>query len=90
MNIQDRFFHAMPIRVKRTTDWSLPLIAGFGVGVTVGVCIGLLTAPSTGETARLRLREGASRMRDKASQLASKAKGQLATSAERVESRIAS
>jgi gas vesicle protein len=87
MNIQDRFFKAVPLRVKRTTDWTLPAIAGLGLGIGLGVCIGLLYAPSTGETARLRLREGASRMRDKAAELATKAKGQLS---ERVESRIAS
>jgi hypothetical protein len=80
-SIQDRFFNAMPIRVKRSSDWVAPALAGLAVGVAVGVGIGLLYAPSTGDAARHRLREGAARMRHKAANIAQKARHQLSAAA---------
>jgi gas vesicle protein len=90
MNIQDRLFRAIPIKVKSRTDWALPALAGFGVGVALGVGIGLLSAPYTGESARHRLRESASRVRERAADIALKAKRQLSSAGERVEARVAS
>jgi gas vesicle protein len=47
------------------------------MGLAAGVGIGLLFAPSTGEEARLKLREGASRMKDRATKLAARAASQV-------------
>ena len=88
MNIQDRFFDVMPLRRKSSTDWVLPAALGLGVGIAFGVGIGLLYAPSTGEDARHRLREGASRVKEKAADFASRAKHQIASTVEQQERRI--
>jgi gas vesicle protein len=82
MNIQDRFFDALPFKRKGAADWILPAVAGLGLGLAAGVSFGLLYAPSTGEQARLRLRESASRVKDRAAVLDGKAKRQLAATAE--------
>jgi gas vesicle protein len=82
MNIKDWFYDVAPFQRRSAVDWILPGLAGMGFGLAVGVGIGLLYAPSTGEEARLRLREGASRMRERASDLAAKAKNQITASAE--------
>jgi gas vesicle protein len=82
MNIQDRLFDALPFKRKGPADWILPAIAGLGLGLAAGVSFGLLYAPSTGEQARLRLREGASRVKDRAAVLAGRAKRQLAATAD--------
>jgi hypothetical protein len=78
MNITDWFYDVTPFPRKRTFDWVLPAVAGVGIGLAAGIGIGLLCAPSTGEEARLRLREGASRMKDRAATLAAKARRQIA------------
>jgi gas vesicle protein len=78
MNITDWFYDVMPYQRKRTLDWVLPAVAGVGIGLAAGIGIGLLCAPSTGEEARLRLREGASRVKDRAASLAAKARSQIA------------
>jgi gas vesicle protein len=88
MNIKDRFFDVVPFKRKSTADWILPAIAGMGIGIVAGVGLGLLYAPSTGEEARLRLREGASRVKNRAAVLAGKAKRQLAEGAEHVQDQM--
>jgi gas vesicle protein len=82
MNINDRFFDLVPFKRKSAVDWILPAVAGLGIGLVAGVGLGLLYAPSTGEEARLRLREGASRVKDRAAVLAGRAKRQLTSTAE--------
>ena len=82
MNIQDWFYDVAPFRRRRTPDWVLPATAGLALGLALGVGVGLLSAPSTGEEARHRLREGASRVKDRAAHLASKARRQLSETAE--------
>ncbi len=89
MNIQDRFFDVVPFKRKSAADWILPALAGLGVGLlAVGVGVGLLYAPATGEEARHRLREGASRVKDRAAVLAGRAKRQLAETAEQVQEQV--
>jgi gas vesicle protein len=83
MNITDWFADLMPIKRKTSADWVLPALVGLGVGVGVGVLI----APDTGEETRLRLREGALRVRDKAGELADRAKGQIGQIAATAEQR---
>jgi hypothetical protein len=78
MNIQDWFYDVAPLRRRRSPDWVLPAAAGLGIGLALGIGIGLLSAPSTGEEARQRLREGASRVKDRAAHLAARARGQIA------------
>jgi YtxH-like protein len=87
MNIQDRFFDVLPFKRKSAADWILPAVTGLSVGIAVGVGLGLLYAPSTGEEARVRLREGASRMKERAAGLAGKARAQL-PSTERMHSHV--
>jgi gas vesicle protein len=87
MNIQDRFFDALTFKRKSAADWVLPALAGLGVGLVAGVGLGLLYAPSTGEEARVRLREGASRMKERAAGFAGRARAEL-SSGERVQSRV--
>ena len=82
MDIKNWFDDVVPFRRKRATDWILPACAGLGMGLLAGVGIGLLFAPSTGEEARLRLREGASRVKDRAASLAARAKHDLAPTSE--------
>jgi gas vesicle protein len=81
MNITDWFYDVAPFQRKRTPDWVLPAVAGVGIGLAAGIGIGLLYAPSTGEEARLRLREGASRVKDRAAGFAAKARSQLKSAA---------
>jgi gas vesicle protein len=88
MNIKSWFFDVVPFKRKSPIDWILPAVAGLGVGMAAGVGIGLLYAPSTGEEARLRLRERASRMKDRAAGLAERAKGQLSSTAESLQSQV--
>jgi hypothetical protein len=82
MDIKNWFDDVVPVRRKRATDWILPACAGLGLGVLAGVGIGLLFAPATGEEARLRLREGAYRVKDRAASLAARAKHQVASTDE--------
>jgi gas vesicle protein len=79
MNIKEWLSDNMPVRRRRASDWILPALAGLGVGIAAGVGIGLLYAPSTGEEARLRLRERASRVKDRAADLAARARSQIAS-----------
>ena len=79
MNITDWLADALPIQRKTSTDWVLPALLGIGVGIVAGVGLGMLYAPQTGEEARLKLREGASRAREKAGELADRAKDQLSS-----------
>ena len=88
MNIQDRFFDALPFKRKGAADWILPAVAGLGLGLAAGVSFGLLYAPSTGEQARLRLREGASRVKDRAAGLAEKARTQISGAAEQIQNQV--
>jgi gas vesicle protein len=66
MNIEDWFLDVLPFKRKTSADWILPAIVGLGVGAAIGAGVGLLLAPNTGEEMRLRLREGAYRMRNRA------------------------
>jgi hypothetical protein len=82
MNVMDWFYGAVPFQRKRATDWIFPACAGLGVGLAVGIGVGLLYAPAPGDEARRRLREGASRVKGRAADLASRARGQLASAVE--------
>ena len=82
MDIKNWFDDVVPLRRKRAADWILPMCAGLGLGVLAGVGIGLLVAPATGEEARLRLREGAYRVKDRARSLAARAKHEVVSTDE--------
>jgi gas vesicle protein len=84
MNIKNWFSDMMPFQRKRASDWILPAVAGLGIGVAAGLGIGLLYAPSTGDEARLRLRERASRVKDRAAELATKARGHISSTTEQL------
>ncbi len=88
MYIKDWFIHAVPFKRKRAADWILPGIAGLGLGIAAGIGLGLLVAPGAGEEARLRLREGASRVRERAAVLADKARAQISSSAEAIQHQV--
>ncbi len=79
MNISDWLEDALPIKRKSSADWVLPVLVGVGVGLAAGVTLGMLYAPQTGEEARLKLREGASRAKVKAGELADRAKDQISS-----------
>jgi gas vesicle protein len=88
MNLKHEFFDLLPVKRKSTADWILPALAGLGVGIAVGACLGALYTPSTGEEARLRLREGAAKLKEKAQNLATRAKGRVETASEEVQGRL--
>jgi gas vesicle protein len=88
MNISDWFFEAVPFKRRSAVDWVLPALGGLGVGLVVGFGAGLLYAPTPGEEARLRLKEGASRVKDKAVDLADKAKSRLSSTAAQLQGEI--
>jgi hypothetical protein len=82
MNINDWFLDVLPFKRKTSADWIVPVIVGLGVGVAIGAGVGLLLAPTTGEEARLKLREGAHRVKDRAADLADRAKDRIAKTAD--------
>lgn len=82
MNVTDWFYGVVPFERKRATNWIFPACAGLGLGLAVGIGIGMLYAPTPGDEARRRLREGASRVKGRAADLASRAKGQLEAAVE--------
>ena len=92
MNIKHEFFDLLPVKRKSAADWMLPALAGLGVGVCVGVCVGALYAPTTGEEARLRLRErvreGKNRLKEKAQTLAERTKSRVENASEEVQGRL--
>jgi gas vesicle protein len=88
MNLKDQFLDLLPVKRKSAADWILPALAGLGVGVVAGVCLGALYAPRTGEEARLRLREGANRLKEKAQSLADRAKSRVESANEEVQGRL--
>jgi gas vesicle protein len=88
MSMQDWFLDVLPYRRKSSADWIVPAFMGLGVGVAIGAGIGLLLAPTTGEEARLKLREGASRVRERAAGLAGRAKDRAAETAEEARGRL--
>jgi gas vesicle protein len=85
MNIKDRFFDVIPLKRRSAADWIVPSVLGLGVGFVAGVGVGLLYAPETGEEVRLRLREGAFRVKERAASLAERAKEQVASKAEQLQ-----
>jgi gas vesicle protein len=80
MNIADWFLDVVPYKRKSSADWIVPVFVGLGVGVAIGAGVGLLLAPSTGEEMRLKLREGAYRVKNRAADLVDRA-GQKADEA---------
>jgi gas vesicle protein len=88
MNLKDHFLDLLPVKRKSAADWILPALAGLGVGIAVGACLGALYAPSTGEEARLRLREGAARIKEKAQSLADRARSRVETASDEVQGRL--
>jgi gas vesicle protein len=80
MNIADWFLDGVPYKRKSSADWIVPVFVGLGVGVAIGAGVGLLLAPSTGEEMRLKLREGAYRVKNRAADLVDRA-GQKADEA---------
>ena len=88
MSIQDWFVDVVPYKRKSSADWIVPAFMGFGVGLAIGAGVGLLLAPTTGEEARLKLREGANRVRDRAAGLAGRAKDRAAEAAEGARERL--
>ena len=73
-----RWFDIVTFRRKRSADWLLPAAAGLGVGMLAGVGLGIFFAPQTGEEARMKLRQGAVRVKEKAADLAGRARSQVA------------
>jgi gas vesicle protein len=80
MDIKNWVYDVLPYR-RRASTWALPALGGLAVGLLAGVGIGILYAPQTGEEARLKLREGAHRVKDRAADLAARAKDQLRSEA---------
>jgi gas vesicle protein len=90
MRIKDQVLDVIPFQWRTSsTEWILPAFVGLGVGVAIGAGVGLLLAPTTGEEARLRLREGAYRVKDKAAELAGRAKERAADAAEQAREQLA-
>ncbi len=77
MDIKGYLDDIMPIKRKSSADWVLPALLGLGLGVAAGIGLGMLYAPVTGEETRLKLREGAGRMKARAGELAERARSQV-------------
>ena len=77
----DWFFDVLPYRRRRSIDWVLPSMVGLGVGVGIG----MLLAPQSGAEVRLRLRASADNIKERARDLAERAKRQLATEHRRLD-----
>jgi gas vesicle protein len=87
MDIKHWVFDVLPHR-RRASTWALPALGGLAVGLAAGIGIGILYAPQTGEEARLKLREGAYRVKDRAAELAARAKDRIGATADRTEARL--
>jgi len=66
------------VRRKSSNEWLLPTLVGAGLGIAAGVGLGMLVAPATGSETRAQLKEGASRIKDRARVAAGKAKERVA------------
>lgn len=80
-----------PYRRRSSLDWIIPV----SVGLAVGVGVGVLVAPTSGDQARRRLRdsagrlrERAGRMRDSAERSAERAKDRALEAAQRAQEQI--
>lgn len=87
MKLKTYFEDILPIKRKSSADWIVPMLTGMGIGVLAGVSIGMLFAPQTGEQARLRLRHRANRVKERAGELADRARGQLSSTASEIQAR---
>lgn len=87
-DIKEWFFDSLPFKRKTAADWVLPALLGLGVGVAAGVGVGMLYAPDTGEETRLRLRESANRVKNRAARMAQQAKEQIAQTSEQIQSQV--
>ena len=83
-DMTDWFFDVLPYRRRSSIDWLLPSMAGLGIGVVAGVGIGLLLAPRPGVEMREKLRARAENIKEKARELAERAKGQLSTTGQQL------
>ncbi len=79
MKSAGRWFDVVTFRRTRPTDWMIPAAVAMGIGVVAGVGIGMLFAPQSGEEARLKLRAGAARVKEKAADLAERARNQVSS-----------
>ena len=66
------------VRRKSSNEWLLPTLVGAGLGIAAGVGLGMVFAPAAGVETRRQLSEGASRVKDRAREAASKAKERVA------------
>lgn len=82
----------MPYEVRRksSNEWLLPTLVGAGLGIAAGVGLGMLVAPAPGTETRRQLSEGASRMKDRAREAASKAKERVSELQHSLENGVAS
>lgn len=79
-----------PVKRRTSSRWMFPALVGLGVGIAAGVGIGLLYAPDTGEETRLRLREGAFRVKERARLLADRAKHRVTPAIEQAQQSVSS
>lgn len=79
--VTDYFLDAIPFKRKSSLDWIVPASIALGVGAAVGVGIGMLFAPATGDETRAKLRDGAYRLKERAMTAAEEAKRQIASKA---------
>jgi gas vesicle protein len=80
-DLYELFFDSIPFQRKSSTDWILPATLGLGVGAAIGVGLGMILAPQSGEETRRLLRDSASNLKDKAMTAATEAKEQIAAKA---------
>jgi gas vesicle protein len=73
----------VPFQRKRASNWIVPACLGLGVGLAAGVGLGLLVAPQSGASTRLRLRAGASRVKERARLAAQQARSAVSEIGER-------
>lgn len=87
-DITEWFFDALPFERKSSVDWILPSAIGLGLGLAAGVGVGMLLAPRPGAETRERLRSGAEELagnlKEKAMDLADRAKGQISTATQQL------
>lgn len=82
MKLKDYLQDIVPIKRRRSTDWIVPAAGGLALGLVAGIGAGMLMAPESGDAMRFRLRRGAHLAKERAEDLARRARGQAAAAIE--------
>jgi YtxH-like protein len=77
-----------PYKRKSSIDWIVPASVGLGLGITFGVGLGVLIAPTSGEQTRRRLRDSAERAKERAMEAAQRTKERAMEAAQKTKEQL--